>query len=111
MEHSVLVLIANGFEEIEATVPIDLLRRAGAKVTVASCSENLLVEGRSFKIILQADCLLSKIYDSLEFDLLILPGGPAVFNLRKRPEIINLIKSHAFSGKLIGAICAALSYY
>ena len=62
MENSVLVLLANGFEEIEATVPIDLLRRAGAKVTVASCSENLLVEGRS-KIILQADCLLSKIDD------------------------------------------------
>ena len=71
MEHSVLVLLANGFEEVEATVPIDLLRRAGAKVTVASCSENLLVEGRS-KIILQADCLLSKIDDYLEFDLLIL---------------------------------------
>ena len=106
MEHSVLVLLANGFEEVEATVPIDLLRRAGAKVTVASCSDNLLVEGRS-KIILQADCLLSKIDDYLEFDLLILPGGPAVFDLRKRPEIINLIKSHAFSGKLIGAICAA----
>ena len=106
MAPTVLTLLANGFEEIEATAPIDLLRRAEAKVTVASCSTDLEVTGRS-NITLRADTLLSKISDPLAFDLLVLPGGPAVFDLRKRTEIIDLIRTFADSGKPIGAICAA----
>ena len=106
MEPTVLTLLADGFEEIEATTPIDLLRRADAEVTVASCSDSLDLTGRS-NITLRADTLLSKISDPLAFDLLVLPGGPAVFDLRKRTEIIELIRTFADSGKPIGAICAA----
>ena len=106
MAPTVLTLLADGFEEIEATAPIDLLRRAEAEVTVASCSDSKEVTGRS-NITLRADTLLSQIADPLAFDLLVLPGGPAVFDLRKRPEIIDLIRSFADSGKPIGAICAA----
>lgn len=106
MSSSALVLIAPGFEEIEATAPIDLLRRADAEVTLASCSGTLTVIGRS-KITVIADCLLADIQDPLAFDLLILPGGPAVFDLRKHNEILNLIRKFAASGKTIGAICAA----
>jgi 4-methyl-5(b-hydroxyethyl)-thiazole monophosphate biosynthesis len=84
MSSSVLVLIAPGFEEIEAIVPIDLLRRAEALVTLASCSDNLIVTGRS-SITLTTDCLLDELSDPFAYDLLILPGGPAVFDLRKRP--------------------------
>ena len=106
MATTVLTLLADGFEEIEATAPIDLLRRADAEVTVASCSGSLEVTGRS-KITLCTDTLLSKIPDPLAFDLLVLPGGPAVFELRKRAEIIDLIRTFADTGKPIGAICAA----
>ena len=106
MAPTVLTLLADGFEEIEATAPIDLLRRADAEVTVASCSDSLDLTGRS-NITLRADTLLSKISDPLTFDLLVLPGGPAVFDLRKRTEIIELIRTFADSGKPIGAICAA----
>jgi 4-methyl-5(b-hydroxyethyl)-thiazole monophosphate biosynthesis len=106
MAKSVLTLLADGFEEIEATAPIDLLRRAEAEVTVASCSDSLDVTGRS-TITLRADTLLSHIPEPLAFDLLVLPGGPAVFELRKRPEIIDLIRDFADTGKPIGAICAA----
>ena len=91
MAKTVLTLLADGFEEIEATAPIDLLRRAEAEVTVASCSDSLDVTGRS-NITLRADCLLTGIEDPLHFDLLVLPGGPAVFELRKRTEIIELIR-------------------
>jgi 4-methyl-5(b-hydroxyethyl)-thiazole monophosphate biosynthesis len=106
MAKTVLTLLADGFEEIEATAPIDLLRRAEAEVTVASCSDSLDVTGRS-TITLRADTLLSHIPEPLAFDLLVLPGGPAVFELRKRPEIIDLIRDFADTGKPIGAICAA----
>ena len=106
MAPTVLTLLADGFEEIEATAPIDLLRRADAEVTVTSCSDSLDLTGRS-NITLRADTLLSKISDPLAFDLLVLPGGPAVFDLRKRTEIIELIRTFADSGKPIGAICAA----
>ena len=106
MAPTVLTLLADGFEEIEATAPIDLLRRAEAEVTVASCSDSKEVTGRS-NITLRADTLLSQIPHPLAFDLLVLPGGPAVFDLRKRPEIIDLIRSFANSDKPIGAICAA----
>ena len=106
MATTVLTLLADGFEEIEATAPIDLLRRAEAEVTVASCSDSLDVTGRS-TITLRADTLLSHIPEPLAFDLLVLPGGPAVFELRKRPEILDLIRDFADTGKPIGAICAA----
>ena len=106
MAPTVLTLLADGFEEIEATAPIDLLRRAEAEVTVASCSDSIDLTGRS-NITLRADTLLSEIPHPLSFDLLVLPGGPAVFDLRKRPEIIDLIRSFADSYKPIGAICAA----
>ena len=109
MAPTVLTLLANGFEEIEATAPIDLLRRADAKVTVASCSTDLEVTGRS-NITLRADTLIAQITDPSTFDLLLLPGGPAVFDLRKRTEIIDLIKAFAKSDKPVGAICAAPFY-
>jgi 4-methyl-5(b-hydroxyethyl)-thiazole monophosphate biosynthesis len=79
MATTVLTLLADGFEEIEATSPIDLLRRADAEVTVASCSDRLEITGRS-EISLHADCLLTDKEDPLCFDLLVLPGGPAVLN-------------------------------
>ena len=106
MAPTVLTLLADGFEEIEATAPIDLLRRAEAEVTVASCSDSFDVTGRS-NITIRTDALLSQIRDPLVFDLLVLPGGPAVFDLRKRSDIKDLIKSFADSGKPVGAICAA----
>ena len=106
MAPTVLTLLADGFEEIEATAPIDLLRRAEAQVTVASCSDNFEVTGRS-NITIRTDTLLSQIPDPLVFDLLVLPGGPAVFDLRQRPDIKDLIKSFADSDKPVGAICAA----
>ena len=106
MATTVLTLLTDGFEEIEATSPIDLLRRADAEVTVASCLDSLSITGRS-NISLLADALLSDIKDPLGYDMLVIPGGPAVFELRKHPDIIDLIRNFAATGKPIGAICAA----
>ena len=100
-----LILLANGFEEIEAVSPIDLLRRAEISVTISSCEKELTVKGRS-NISILADCILEEI-NQQTFDLLILPGGPAVFELRKKHSILKVIQNHKKENKWIGAICAA----
>ena len=100
-----LILLSNGVEEIEAVSPIDLLRRAEVDVTVCSCDETLWVKGRS-GISIQADCNLQSIAER-SFDLLVLPGGPGVFELRKNPFVLKVIQKHFNHGKWIGAICAA----
>ena len=101
----VLVPLAHGFEEIEATCPVDLLRRADVEVVLVSCEPQLEVCGRS-GIVLKADQFLAETNPEL-FDLLIIPGGPAVFELRKKTSFISLIKQFADLDRPIGAICAA----
>ena len=102
---AVLALLAEGFEEIEAITPIDLLRRAGIDVTLASLSDQRHVTGRS-GITLHADAALSEIGGHL-FDLLFLPGGPGVKNLRADPRVDAVVRAHAAAGKWVAAICAA----
>jgi 4-methyl-5(b-hydroxyethyl)-thiazole monophosphate biosynthesis len=101
----VLVPLAHGFEEIEATCPIDLLRRAEVEVVLASCESDLKVCGRS-GIVIHTDQFLIDT-DPGEFDLLVIPGGPAVFDLRKNENILSTIKAFADKNRPIGAICAA----
>jgi 4-methyl-5(b-hydroxyethyl)-thiazole monophosphate biosynthesis len=102
---TVLVLLADGFEEIEAFTPVDLLRRAGVEVTLASLAEQPHVAGRC-GITMHADAALSKIGGRL-FDMLFLPGGPGVKNLRADPRVDAIVRSHAAAGKWVAAICAA----
>jgi 4-methyl-5(b-hydroxyethyl)-thiazole monophosphate biosynthesis len=102
---TVLVLLAEGFEEIEVFTPVDLLRRAGAEVTIASLADHRHVTGRN-GITVHADAALSEIGEHL-FDLLFLPGGPGVKNLRADPRVGFAVGRHAAAGKWLAAICAA----
>ena len=101
----VLVPLSHGFEEIEATCPIDLLRRAEVEVVTASCEPELEVCGRS-GIVIRADQFLMD-SNPTRFDLLVIPGGPAVFKLRKNQGFISFLKKFANLDRPIGAICAA----
>ena len=100
-----LVILAEGFEEIEAFTPVDLLRRAGVEVTVASLVENRHATGRS-GITAHADCALSTVLEKT-FDLLFLPGGPGVRNLRADPRVRELVLRHHAADCWLAAICAA----
>jgi 4-methyl-5(b-hydroxyethyl)-thiazole monophosphate biosynthesis len=102
---SVLVILADGFEEIEAVAPIDLLRRGGVEVVTASLPDNRHVTGRS-GITTHADVALSEAGDSLR-DMIFLPGGAGVKNLRADPRVVPLVKRYAEAGKWVAAICAA----
>ncbi len=106
MVKTALVPIANGSEEIEAVCIIDVLRRAGIDVTVASVEETAQVTA-SRQTRLVADALLA---DCVEpgYDLIALPGGmPGAEHLRDCVPLIDLLKAQRAAGRLYGAICAA----
>ena len=105
MSKKVLVPIADGSEELEAVTIIDVLRRAGADVTVASVGFALQVTA-SRQVKLVADKQISDCV-SETYDLIALPGGmPGAENLRDCKELIDMLKTQMKAGRLIGAICA-----
>lgn len=105
MSKRVLCLLVPGFEEIETFAPVDLLRRAGAEVIVASVPGDLHVTGRC-NVTLHADAALADVADE-SFDLLLIPGGPGVKALRADGRPARLATAYVQSGKPVGAICAA----
>jgi protein deglycase len=102
---TVLALLAEGFEEIEAVTPIDLLRRAGAEVTIAALAEGIHVTGRC-GLTMHADTSLTAA-SVREFDCIFLPGGPGVKHLRADPRVVPLLRKHDAAGRWLAAICAA----
>ena len=102
---TVLVILADGFEELEALAPVDLLRRAEVDVTVATLSENRHATGRS-GITVHGDAALSSVQGRL-FDLLLLPGGAGVKLLRADPRVSELVRQHHAADCWLAAICAA----
>ncbi|GLU15286.1 hypothetical protein SLE2022_317880 [Rubroshorea leprosula] len=102
----VLVPIANGTEPMEAVITIDVLRRAGADVTVASVEKQLRIDaGHGVKIV--ADALVSDCQDTV-FDLIALPGGmPGATNLKNCGVLESIMKKQAADGRLYAAVCAS----
>ena len=104
----VYVLLAPGFEEMEAIAPIDLLRRAGLDVNVVAVSDNITVTG-AHQISFVADMLLADVVcDNVQ--AVILPGGiPGTPNLEASEGVHKLIDHAVSCGAVVGAICAASS--
>ena len=103
--NKVLIVLANGFEEVEALTVVDLLRRVDLKVTIAGL-EKEFVTG-SHDITVQCDCYYLDIEEN-QYDCLILPGGqPGTNNLKANAKVFEWVQSFAASGRLIAAICAA----
>jgi 4-methyl-5(b-hydroxyethyl)-thiazole monophosphate biosynthesis len=101
---SALVLLADGFEEIEAVTIIDVLRRGDVAVTTASLTGKH-VKG-SHDIVIEADALFSSLAVE-DFDALVLPGGPGAKILREDARAQASIRRAAAAGKLLAAVCAA----
>ncbi|CAN1773387.1 Protein DJ-1 homolog C [Linum perenne] len=102
----VLVPIGFGTEEMEAVIMIDVLRRAGAKVTVASVEPQLKIEAASGTKLV-ADTSISTCSDEV-FDLVALPGGmPGSARLRDCEVLRQITSKQAEAERLYGAICAA----
>ncbi len=100
------IFLADGFEEIEGLMVVDLLRRAQIHVDMVSISDSLQVTG-SHQITVTADKLISDItFDN--YELLVLPGGmPGTIHLGECQLLCNELIKACQNGKKIAAICAA----
>jgi len=100
-----IVVLAEGFEEIEAVTVLDVLRRAGVTVTAAALSGQA-VRG-AHDIVVHADVTLDAV-DGMDFDALVLPGGqPGSTHLQRDPHVLSLVRRFVSASKLTAAICAA----
>lgn len=100
----VAVLLANGFETIEALTVVDILRRA--EVCCDTFSLDSMDVCTSHKIMVKADKSIDD-NEIKDYDCIVLPGGmPGAKNLKEDPRVIELVKEFNNKGKLICAICA-----
>ena len=104
-DKSVIVLLAEGCEEIEAVTVIDLLRRANIKVVAASLEPGVIKASRG--VVLVPDMTLDEALNQV-FDMVVLPGGmPGSRHLMHDERVLNLVKHYAAQGRWVAAICAA----
>ena len=103
----VLVLVHDGFEETEFIAPVDLLRRAGAEVTVVSMTGDRQMKG-SHGITILSDALWEEAGDAFEADCLFLPGGGRNSHSLRDDERVTELAARMFKkGRVVSAICAA----
>ena len=98
----VAVLMADGFEEVEALGVVDILRRAEVDVdTVSIKEEQVVVSSRNIPV--RADKVLNEMDD---YDMIVIPGGAGAWTLRDDDRVISLIQDYDHEGKFVAAICA-----
>jgi 4-methyl-5(b-hydroxyethyl)-thiazole monophosphate biosynthesis len=108
----VYVFLAEGFEEVEAVAPVDILRRAGIEVETVAVTEQpagcaaKTVRG-AHGMMLTADIAAGAVKN--DFDMVVLPGGPGTRSLEKSAVVRRCLNEAVARGAYIGAICAAPS--
>ena len=99
----IYMLLTDGFEEIEAFTPLDVLRRCGADIKTVGIKSKNVTGSHSIKT--EADIMLDEIVHE-EMTMLILPGGPGYEGLKDAVQVINYAAENDI---YIGSICAAPS--
>ena len=103
---TIFVFLAEGFEEIEALTPVDVLRRAGLSVQTVSVMDEQVVTGAHGVPVL-ADKMFAEINPE-DAEMILLPGGmPGATNLDAHEGLGQMILTFAEEGKPLAAICAA----
>lgn len=101
----VYVLLGTGFEETEAIVPVDLLRRAGIRVLTVGIGDKIISGSHNIPVV--ADITLEEM-DFTQMDMLVLPGGlGGVASISASEQALNAVRFAKENNKFIGAICAA----
>ena len=104
----IYVFLANGFEEVEAISPIDLLRRAGHEVQTVGVTGRSVTGSHGIEI--TCDITANEIVLGNALEMIVLPGGmPGTLNLEKSEAVQTAVDFCNDRNLLIGAICAAPS--
>lgn len=107
---SICIFLAEGFEEVEALFPLDILRRGGVNVKTVSITGQQIVKG-AHQVPVMADMLFDDLKEE-DIEMIVLPGGlPGATNLDAHAGLDKLILSFANAGKPLAAICAAPMVY
>ena len=102
----IYMFLADGFEEVEALCPLDILRRAGLEVTTVGVGGKDMISG-AHGIVVQAD-IPDILYRDSAPDMIILPGGmPGSTNLDESKTVDAALKVAHKKGAYLCAICAA----
>ncbi len=102
----VILFFANGTEEVEALTAVDLLRRAGAELTVAGVGGETLTGSHGIRIV--ADTAAEAIADFSDCDMIVLPGGlPGTTHLDESAVVDKALQTVHNNGGYLAAICAA----
>jgi 4-methyl-5(b-hydroxyethyl)-thiazole monophosphate biosynthesis len=103
----IYMFLADGFEEIEALCPLDLIRRAGIEIKTVGVGSEFITGAHGITV--RADLTDNEFeYDNV--DMIFLPGGMhGTLNLAKSDTVVNAVKKADESGAYIAAICAAPS--
>lgn len=103
----VYILLAEGFEEVEALTPVDLLRRAGIETKLVGVTGETVCGARGISVV--TDLGMDEI-DLSSADMLVLPGGmPGTTNLYADNRVTDAVRTMADADKYVAAICAAPS--
>lgn len=102
----VYCFLADGFEEVEAIAPVDMLRRAGIEVKTVGVTGDVVSSSHNIKVL--PDIALADVVLDEKLEAVILPGGlPGATNLEESAEVLKAIDFACENGKYICAICAA----
>ncbi len=105
MSKKAAIILAPGYEELEAVAVVDILRRAGIDIKIVGLDRKPVPSARDVKIV--PDAVLDEIKDE-QFDLIILPGGlDSTEILAKDDRVVGMLKRQLDQGRMVGAICAA----
>ncbi len=103
----VYVFLANGFEDVEALIPVDVLRRGGVEVVTVSVVDDSQVVESAHRVQMVADAMFEDC-DFSDADLLMLPGGmPGASNLNDHEGVRRALLAQNAAGRRVAAICAA----
>ena len=103
----IYMFLADGFEEVEALAPLDILLRAGADIKTVGIGKKLIIGAHGINIYADIE---DKELTSLDSQMVILPGGmPGTLNLENSETVISAVKKAAENNAYIAAICAAPS--
>ena len=107
---SICIFLAEGFEEVEALLPLDIMRRGGLSVKTVSVTGKGVVRG-AHQVPVVADEMIEHLKEE-DIEMIVLPGGlPGATNLDAHDGLSQLITNFAAAGKPLAAICAAPLVY